>query len=194
MARSDAVDRYIEGAPAYARPILIRLRELIHGADPKIEEAMKWNAASFEHSGIVCTVHAFRNYVAIWFPKGALLEDPKGLLKPGRKARVMKVIHLRDVAELDEDGFRELIRQAVALNVRRVRPPRRTDRGPLPPELRAVLEAEAELKAVFDSLAPGLKGELCESISEAKRADTIRRRVSEVIAELERRRRKGREK
>ncbi len=80
------IDAYIEDAPEYAQPILIKLRKLFHRAEPAIEENIKWGNPTFEYQGIVGGMGAFKEHVAWGFWKGNALKDPSGLFPEGGKA------------------------------------------------------------------------------------------------------------
>ncbi len=45
------VEAYIAEAAEFAQPILRHLRKLVHEACPAVEEAIKWNHASFMLDG-----------------------------------------------------------------------------------------------------------------------------------------------
>lgn len=72
-------DDYIANAPPFARPILERMRALVHQACPEIVEALKWSHPAFVRGGIVCGMAAFKQHVRIVFWKAKLLRDPKRL-------------------------------------------------------------------------------------------------------------------
>jgi hypothetical protein len=71
--RDPRVDRYIEEAAEFARPILRHLREVVHEASPDIEEAIKWGFPNFIYQGIVCSMAAFKAHCAFGFWKEALI-------------------------------------------------------------------------------------------------------------------------
>ena len=55
MAKKDPrIDAYIAEAAPWARPVLKRLRKVIHAACPDVVETMKWSNPSFEHNGLLC--------------------------------------------------------------------------------------------------------------------------------------------
>jgi len=102
---------------------LARVRKLIKDADPEIVEEWKWAKASspgtpvWSHSGLVCTGETYKNVVKLTFAKGASLKDPAGLFNASLGGNVRRAIDIHADDALDEGAFRELIREAVALNV-----------------------------------------------------------------------------
>jgi hypothetical protein len=61
MPRDPRVDAYLEKAQPFARPILKKLRALVHKACPGITETIKWGMPAFEYKGpvfgICCMIH-----------------------------------------------------------------------------------------------------------------------------------------
>jgi hypothetical protein len=105
---------------------LKRIRALIHEADPDIAEAVKWTkptnpsgVPTWEHAGIVCTGEVYKSYVKLTFPQGAALDDPTGLFNAGLGGGTRRVIDIREGETVDEEAFKALIGEAVAVNVGR---------------------------------------------------------------------------
>src|SRR5262249_14497386 len=122
---SPEFDAYIFDAPAYAKPILTKLRGLFHKACPDIEEVMKWSFPHFEYRGIVANMAAFKNYVRYGFWKASLMSDPHGLFE-AMGDTTMGATKAAAVADLPSDKILlEYIREAVALNEKGVKVPTR---------------------------------------------------------------------
>ena len=74
MATKDPrVDAYIASAAPFARPILKRLRALVHEGCPEVVETIKWKMPAFEHAGPLCGMAAFKAHCVFGFWKAALL-------------------------------------------------------------------------------------------------------------------------
>lgn len=101
---------------------LARMRELIHDADPQIEEEWKWvkptsaGTPVWSHDGIVCTGECYKQVVKLTFARGASIPDPEGLFNASLEGNVRRAIDIRKGERIDEGAFKELIRAAVALN------------------------------------------------------------------------------
>ena len=67
------VDAYIEKAGDYARPILKKLRAVVHKGCPEVTETIKWGMPSFEYKGPFCGMAAFKKHCVFGFWKSALL-------------------------------------------------------------------------------------------------------------------------
>jgi hypothetical protein len=103
---------------------LARVREIILQADPEIVEEWKWAKVTssgvpvFSHGGIVCTGETYKNAVKLTFAKGASLPDPKGLFNSSLDGNVRRAIDIHEGDKINEAALRDLIRAAVALNLK----------------------------------------------------------------------------
>jgi hypothetical protein len=103
---------------------LAKVRDIIHQADPEIVEERKWVKPSspgtpvFSHAGIVCTAESHKNVFKMTFAKGAALKDPKGLFNSSLEGNVRRAIDIHEGDKIDEVALKDLIRAAVALNLK----------------------------------------------------------------------------
>jgi hypothetical protein len=97
---------------------LAKVRELIHDADPEIVEEWKWGIPVWSHSGIVCTGETYKSVVKMTFAKGAALKDPSGLFNSSLEGNVRRAIDIREADRINEAALKDLIRAAVALNLK----------------------------------------------------------------------------
>src|SRR5208337_913540 len=96
---------------------LAHVRQLIHDADPDIEEEWKWRGTPvWSHDGIVCTGESYKEVVKLTFARGASIEDPKKLFNSSLEGNTRRAIDLRQGDQIDEPAFRQLVRAAVAAN------------------------------------------------------------------------------
>ena len=99
--------------------MLARVRQIIHEADPEIVEEWKWRGTPvWSHGGIVCTGETYKNVVKMTFAKGAALQDPSGLFNSSLDGNVRRAIDIHEGGKVDEAALRDLIRAAVALNLK----------------------------------------------------------------------------
>ncbi len=102
---------------------LAHVRQLIHDADPEIQEEWKWERPTspgvpvWSHGGIVCTGEAYKQAVKLTFARGASVEDPEKLFNASLEGNVRRAIDLREGDILNEVAFRNLICSAVASNL-----------------------------------------------------------------------------
>jgi hypothetical protein len=104
--------------------MLAKVRDIIHQADPEIVEEWKWVKPTspgipvFSHGGIVCTGETYKNVVKMTFAKGAALKDPSGLFNSSLDGNVRRAIDIHEGDKVDEAALKDLIRAAVALNLK----------------------------------------------------------------------------
>ena len=96
---------------------LAHVRQLIHDADPDIEEEWKWMGTPvWSHDGIVCTGESYKQVVKLTFARGASIKDPKKLFNSSLEGNTRRAIDLREGENINEAAFKQLIRAAVAAN------------------------------------------------------------------------------
>ena len=96
---------------------LAHVRQLIHDADPDIQEEWKWMGTPvWSHDGIVCTGESYKQVVKLTFARGATINDPKKLFNSSLEGNTRRAIDLREGETINEAAFKQLIRAAVAAN------------------------------------------------------------------------------
>jgi hypothetical protein len=96
---------------------LAHVRQLIHDADPDIQEEWKWRGVPvWSHDGIVCTGESYKQVVKLTFARGASIADPKKLFNSSLEGNIRRAIDIREGEKIDDTAFKQLIRTAVAAN------------------------------------------------------------------------------
>jgi hypothetical protein len=128
---SALIDEKIKELGDWRGQTLAKVRGIIYEADPEIVEEWRWRwTPVFSHGGIVCTGETYKNVVKMTFAKGAALEDPSSLFNSSLEGNVRRAIDIHEGDKVDEAALKDLIRAAVALNLKGKSPPRyRTVRG-----------------------------------------------------------------
>jgi hypothetical protein len=145
MKRSDAVesaapiiDGRIKELGDWRGKMLAKVRDIIHDADPEIVEEWKWvkptspGTPVFSKGGIVCTAETYKSVVKMTFAKGAALKDPKGLFNSSLEGNVRRAIDLHEDDKVDAAALKDLIRAAVALNLKGKSKPEPERKSPPP--------------------------------------------------------------
>ena len=121
---SALIDQKIAGLGDWRGKTLAKVRQIIHEADPEIVEEWKWVKSTspgtpvFSHGGIVCTGETYKDVVKMTFAKGAALKDPSGLFNSSLEGNVRRAIDIHEGDKVDEAALKDLIRAAVALNLK----------------------------------------------------------------------------
>ncbi len=119
----ELIDAKIAELGDWRGEILSNVRALIREADPDVVEEVKWRKPSnpagvpaWSHNGLICTGETYKSAVKLTFAKGASLKDPSSLFTSSLDGKVRRAIDLHEKDTIDEDAFKALIREAVALN------------------------------------------------------------------------------
>ena len=121
---SALIDAKIKELGDWRGQTLAKVREIIHEADPEMVEEWKWvkptnpGTPVWSHGGIVCTGETYKNIVKMTFAKGAALEDPSGLFNSSLDGNARRAIDFHEGDQVDEAALKDLIRAAVALNLK----------------------------------------------------------------------------
>jgi hypothetical protein len=128
---STFIDQKIKELGDWRGKTLARVRDIIHQADPEIVEEWKWAKATnpgtpvFSHGGIICTGETYKNVVKMTFARGAALQDPSGLFNSSLEGNVRRAIDIHETDKIDAAALKDLIRAAVALNLKGKTKPQR---------------------------------------------------------------------
>jgi uncharacterized protein YdeI (YjbR/CyaY-like superfamily) len=152
-------------------------------------EERKWWQPVYCHDGAnVAIIGAFKDYFALSFFKGVLLDDPKGLLAaPGensQSARLVRLTSADDVARLAADlqGF---LAAAVALEVAGAKVDRPLSRNlVLADELVTAFARVPGLETAFAALTPGRQRAYNLHFTGAKQSATRAARVAKYIPDI----------
>src|SRR4051812_6616088 len=135
---SALIDQRIKELGDWRGKMLAKLRGIIHEADPEIVEEWKWMGTPvFSHAGIVCTGETYKNVVKMTFAKGAALKDPSGLFNSSLDGNVRRAIDIHEGDKIDEMALKDLIRAAVALNLKGESNPKPRRKPPIASSKRA---------------------------------------------------------
>ena len=121
---SAMIDARIKELGDWRGKTLAKVRAIVHEADPEIVEEWKWQKESspgtpvWSHGGIVCTGETYKNVVKMTFAKGAALKDPTRLFNSSLDGNVRRAIDIREGEKLNETALKDLVRAAVALNLK----------------------------------------------------------------------------
>ena len=184
--RDPRVDAYIAKSADFAKPILNRLRKLVHTGCPDVEETMKWSFPHFMYKGMLCSMAAFKAHCALSFWKGDLVLDGKAVRNGDGEDAMGQFGRITAMSDLPSDSaLTASIRKAATLNDDGVKvvKPKRTEKKELttPPDLAAALKKNRAAQKTFDSFSYSHKKEYVEWITEAKRDETRRKRLATAV-------------
>ena len=115
--RDPQVDAYIDPLPEWQQAICGEIRELIHAADPAIEETIKRSVQPyFVLQGNVAALLAAKDHITVFLYDGGLAPDPEGIITGGHGNETGRMIAIRKDEPINRRAFTELIRAIVADN------------------------------------------------------------------------------
>ena len=116
--RSDPrVDAWIDALPEWQQAICRRVRELLHEADPEIEETIKRTTQPyFVLQGNVVAFLAAKDHVSVFLYDGAIVPDPEGIITGGHDNQTGRMIAVRDAAAINAPAYLAMFRQIIANN------------------------------------------------------------------------------
>jgi hypothetical protein len=121
---SKLIDERIRELNDWRGKTLSKVRGIIKEVDSDIVEEWKWAKATspgtpvWSHNGDICTGETYKNVVKLTFFKGAALSDPSGLFNSSLDGKVRRAIDIKETDPIDEEALKNLIREAVALNLK----------------------------------------------------------------------------
>jgi len=159
----------------------ITLRDIL--LDGGLEEQMKWGKPCYSAAGggNIVIIQRMKSFLALMFFKGALLKDPKGLLREqGPNSRSAKRLEFTSVEEISRQAsaIKALLKEAIAvenagLSVKKLDP----SAIDLPDELERAMAEDAALSNAFKALTPGRQRGYALYIADAKQSATRAGRV-----------------
>ena len=121
---SELIDKRIRELGDWRGKTLSKVRGIIKEADPDIVEEWKWvkptnpGTPVWSHNGGICTGETYKNVVKLTFFKGAALNDPSGLFNSSLDGKVRRAIDIKEDDKINEGALKNLIREAVELNLK----------------------------------------------------------------------------
>ena len=116
-SRDPRVDAWIAALPEWQQAICRRVRELLHEADPEIEETIKRTTQPyFVLQGNVVAFLAAKDHVSVFLYDGAIVPDPQGIITGGHNNQTGRMIAVRDATAINAPAYLAMFRQIIANN------------------------------------------------------------------------------
>lgn len=171
------VTAWIDAAPSWSAE-MAALHAVL--SDAGLDAAVKWRKPCYlKGDDNIAILQPMKAFLSLMFFKGALLEDPDGVLEQqGPNSRSAMRVCVRSVADVDRlsVAIKALVRSALAVEAAGLKVEPRGELE-LPEELSEILAVDAELSEAFDALTPGRQRGYAIHVSGAKQAAT---RISRI--------------
>jgi uncharacterized protein YdeI (YjbR/CyaY-like superfamily) len=179
-------DFYFDKAKTW-REEIYKLRTIV--LDTGLDEELKWGCPcyTFEKTNIVL-IHVFKEYCALLFFKGALLNDPKGILiqqtKNVQAARQIRFTNLKEIVS-QKNALKSYIYEAIEVEKAGLKVElKKTTEFSMPEEFQNKLNKNKALKKAFDALTPGRQRGYLLHFSAPKQSATRESRIEKSIPEI----------
>lgn len=154
-----------------------------------LQEVLKWGCPCYAYNGAnIVLIHVFKEYCAFLFFKGALLQDPGGVLIQqtenvqsarqvrfttlGQITRQKKLLktYILNAIEVEKAGLKVTLKKTADYAV--------------PEEFQLQLKKDAVLRKAFAALTPGRQRAYLFYFSQAKQSKTRAERVTKYIPKI----------
>lgn len=189
MTRSEmnpAVDFYFDEAEQWHNEFE-KLRSII--LDCGLTEELKWGHPCYAYQNTnVVLIHGFKDYCAMLFFKGALLNDPNGILiqqtENVQSARQIRFTNVKEITKM-ERVLKAYVYEAIEVERAGLKVKlKKTSDYPVPEEFQAKLDKKPALKKAFEALTPGRQRAYLFYFSQAKQSKTRAARVEKYIPHI----------
>ncbi len=180
------VDFYFTKAKKWQEE-LKRLRTIVLGCG--LTEELKWGCPcyTFENSNIVL-IHTFKEYCALLFFKGVLLNDPKKILiqqtKNVQAARQIRFTNVQEIIQM-KSVLKAYIDQAIKVEKAGLKVIlKTTSEFSMPEEFKSKLDKTPKLKTAFEALTPGRQRAYILHFSAPKQSKTRETRIEKCMQQI----------
>jgi uncharacterized protein YdeI (YjbR/CyaY-like superfamily) len=180
------VDAFISRAKTWQEE-QAKLRAIV--LDCQLTEELKWGQPCYTHENSnIVLIHAFKEYCALLFMKGALLKDPKGILiqqtENVQAARQIRFTNLQEIVKL-ERTLKAYIKEAIKVEQSGVKVEmKKTAEFTVCEEFQNKLNRSPALEKAFEALTPGRQRGYLLHFAAPKQAKTREARIEKWMPQI----------
>lgn len=181
------VDFYFTKAKKWQDEI-VKLRAILLDCGGLTEE-LKWGCPCYTlQNANVVLIHSFKEYCALLFFKGALIQDIKGIMirqtENVQSSRQVRFTNLKEILKL-EATLKDYVYEAIEVEKAGLKVTlKNTSEYPVPNEFQNKLDSEPKLFAAFIALTPGRQRAYLFYFSQPKQAKTRQARVDKYVLQI----------
>ena len=185
MAKAANTGEYIANAQPFAKPILKKIRSIVHEACPECDEKIKWLFPHFIYKGNLCSMAAFKEHCSFTFWKGEIMTDPENIMEQVGKTAMGQFGKITSLKDLPSKAtFIKYIHEAMRLNDEGISVPKKPSKASnftIHPNFKKALKKNKASNTFFESLSPSNKKDYAEWIMDAKTETTRDKRINTAI-------------
>jgi hypothetical protein len=111
------VDAYIDALPDWQQAVCRAVRELVHAADPDVQETIKrTDRPYFVLDGNICALLAAKDHVNVFLYDGAIVPDPEGIITGGHDNTTARTVAIYEGQSLNAPALGTMFRHIIANN------------------------------------------------------------------------------
>jgi hypothetical protein len=111
------VDQYIDALPDWQQAICHQVRELVHAADPDVQETIKRKVQPyFVLQGNICALLATKDHVNVFLYDGAIVPDPEGIITGGHHNKTGRTVAIYEGETINATALQRMFEQIIANN------------------------------------------------------------------------------
>lgn len=111
------VDDYINALPDWQQAVCHQVRDLVHAADPEVEETIKRTVQPyFVLKGNICALMGTKDHVNVFLYDGAIVPDPEGIITAGHENKTARTVAVYEGEELPAEPLAAMFAQIIADN------------------------------------------------------------------------------
>jgi hypothetical protein len=116
-ARDPRVDEYIDALPEWQGAICRQVRDLVHAADPEVEETIKRTVQPyFVLQGNICALLATKDHVNVFLYDGGIVPDPEGIITGGHENKTARTVAIYEDEDLNAPALGRMFEQIIVNN------------------------------------------------------------------------------
>lgn len=152
-----------------------------------VEEELKWNLPCYTHDGKnIVLIQGFKEYCALLFFKGALLEDQQNLLirqtENVQAPRQLRFTSTEDIFEIEE-AIKDYVMKAIEVEKAGLKVEKKKTYE-IPKELEVRFDEDPTFRTAFESLTPGRQRAYILYFSKAKKSATRTSRIEKYMTHI----------
>ena len=116
MHADSRVDEYISQLPPWQQAVCQQVRQLVHAADPDVEETVKRSVRPyFVLQGNICALLAARDHVNV-FIYDPIADDPHGIINQGHGNATARAVQIHRGDAINRPALLGMFRAVIANN------------------------------------------------------------------------------
>jgi hypothetical protein len=111
------VDAYIDGLPPWQQAICQRVRDLVHAADPEVQETVKRRVQPyFVLEGNICALLATKNHINVFLYDGGIVPDPARIITGGHDNKTARTVAIYEDELINDSALAAMFSQIITNN------------------------------------------------------------------------------